>query len=78
MTEMPPASAPDEGTHGCSIPCPPAQAIVPERERTLYLQLRQGLIIQLAALENYLGLERSVPPHRRRADAPLTTGEVVE
>jgi len=38
-----------------------------DRERTLWLALRQALIIALGAIENYLGLERTKPPKRSKA-----------
>lgn len=34
--------------------------------RTLLLALRQALLIALGALEDYLGLERSVTPKHKR------------
>lgn len=38
-----------------------------EKDRRLKLARRQALLIELAALEEYLGLPRSViPKHRRR------------
>ncbi len=41
-----------------------------EAQRTLLLTIRQALIIALGALEEYLGLPRSiVPKHERRAMA---------
>jgi len=37
------------------------------RVRVLWLGIRQGLIIVLGAIEDYLGVERSiVPRHKRR------------
>lgn len=37
--------------------------------RTLLLALRQALIIALGAIEDYLGMERSiVPKHKRVSD----------
>jgi hypothetical protein len=42
---------------------------VSERERALWLCLRQALLIALAAVENYLGLERSKQPkHSERGE----------
>jgi len=38
------------------------------RVRVLLMSLRQALIIALGALEDYLGLERSIVPRRKRKD----------
>ncbi len=38
-----------------------------ERERILLLAIRQALIIALGALEDYLQMERSIVPKRKRA-----------
>jgi hypothetical protein len=38
-----------------------------ERERVLCLAIRQALIMALGALEDYLGVERSIVPKHRRA-----------
>jgi hypothetical protein len=43
--------------------------VVGERERTLLLAFRQALIIALGALEDYLGLERSIVSKRSRKAA---------
>lgn len=37
-----------------------------ERQRALLLALRQALIIALGAIEDYLGMERSIIPKHRR------------
>lgn len=47
------------------------RAILPERDRTLLLARRQALLIELGALEVYLGLERSVIPRHLRPDDHL-------
>lgn len=44
------------------------RAILPERDRTLLLARRQCLLIELGALEVYLGLDRSVIPKHARAE----------
>ena len=37
-----------------------------DRERTLLMAVRQALIIALGAIEEYLGLQRSIVPRRKR------------
>ena len=37
-----------------------------DRERTLLMAVRQALIIVLGAIEDYLGLARSIVPRRKR------------
>lgn len=37
-----------------------------KRTRALLLSIRQALIIALGAIEDYLGLERSIVPRHRR------------
>ena len=37
-----------------------------EREHKLLMAIRQALLIMLGALEDYLGMERSVIPKHRR------------
>lgn len=45
------------------------RAILPERDRVLLLARRQALLIELGAIEAYLGMERSVvPKHLREHD----------
>ena len=39
--------------------------LVPDRERALWMAVRQALIIALRALENYLELEQSIPSRQR-------------
>jgi hypothetical protein len=39
-----------------------------DRVRVLLMSLRQALIIALGALEDYLRLERSIVPRRKRKD----------
>lgn len=38
------------------------------RERVLLMAVRQALIIALGALEDYLNLERSIVPQRKRGN----------
>ena len=40
--------------------------LVPDRERALWMAIRQALIIALGAIEEYLGLQRSIVPRRKR------------
>lgn len=42
-----------------------------ERIRTLYMSRRQALIIELGSIEDYLGLERSIIPKRKRTPEEL-------
>ena len=42
------------------------QTPVTEKERALLLAKRQAIIIQLGAIEEYLGMERSIVPRRKR------------
>ena len=42
------------------------ESIIDGRTRVLLLAIRQALIIALGALEEYLGLERSIIPKRKR------------
>lgn len=44
---------------------------LPERERTLLMAARQALIIVLGAIEDYLGLDRSIVPRRKREPVEL-------
>jgi len=37
-----------------------------DRQRTLLMAVRQALIIALGAIEDYLGLARSIVPRRKR------------
>ena len=39
-----------------------------EREHKLLMAIRQALIIALGAIEDYLGMERSVIPKHKRND----------
>jgi len=41
---------------------------VGERERVLWMAIRQAVLILLGAIETYLGLERTVVPRRKRDD----------
>lgn len=36
------------------------------KERTLWLAVRQALIIIIGAIEDYIGLERSIVPKRKK------------
>ena len=47
------------------------------KQRTLWLAVRQALIIALGAIEDYLDLERSITPrHKRRHDtARIASGD---
>ena len=45
-------------------------ATVTDRERTLLMARRQAIIIDLGAIEDYLGLERSIVPRRKREPRP--------
>lgn len=57
---------PDNGRDGHATR---VRAILPDRDRVLLLARRQALLIELGALETYLGLERSViPKHLRDHD----------
>lgn len=40
--------------------------MIGERERCLLLALRQALIMILGAIEDYLGMERSIIPRHKR------------
>lgn len=42
-----------------------------ERHRSLLISRRQALIIELGALEDYLGMERSIIPRRKRTPEEL-------
>jgi hypothetical protein len=39
---------------------------IDSRQRTLLMAIRQALIIMIGALEDYLGIERSITPRHRR------------
>jgi len=39
---------------------------VDERQRILWMAIRQALIIALGGIEDYLGMKRSIEPGRRR------------
>jgi hypothetical protein len=54
-------TAPSQNQHEC--------ATIDSRDRTFWMAIRQALIMALGAIEDYLGLERSiVPRHKRRQD----------
>lgn len=42
-----------------------------ERHRALLVSRRQALIIELGAIEDYLGMERSIIPRRKRSPEEL-------
>jgi len=42
------------------------ESIIDTRTRVLLLAIRQALIIALGALEEYLGMERSIIPKHKR------------
>jgi hypothetical protein len=44
------------------------RAILDVEERSYLLDMRQGLLMQLRAIEKRLGMPLSVPPRRRRDD----------
>lgn len=46
------------------------------KKRTLLLSQRQALIIELGAIEDYLGLERSIIPRRKRG--PLSPEQIMD
>jgi hypothetical protein len=48
------------------IVTPAAAPMVDPRTRALLLAVRQALIIALGAVEEYLGMERSIVPRRKR------------
>jgi len=45
-----------------------------DQERTYYMTRRQTLIMELGALEDLLGMERSIVPKRKRAYADTGYG----
>jgi hypothetical protein len=61
------------GDGGCIViePLTPraASSIIPDRQRTLLLVVRQALIMMLGALEDYLDVERSIVPKHKRVNA---------
>ena len=38
----------------------------PKDDRTLWMTRRQAIIMELGAIEDYLGMERSIVPKRKR------------
>ena len=42
--------------------------LMADRERTLWMGIRQALIIALGVIEEYLGLARSIVPRRKRGN----------
>jgi hypothetical protein len=53
------------------------QSSVTEHERRYLMSRRQALIIDLGAIEDYLGLERSIVPRRKR-EQPKPPRELME
>lgn len=45
-------------------------AHVTEPERRFQMARRQAIIIELGAIEDYLGLDRSIVPRRKREQTP--------
>lgn len=43
-----------------------AEPQITEQERRFQMARRQAIIIELGAIEDYLGLERSIVPRRKR------------
>lgn len=43
---------------------------ITEQERRFQMARRQAIIIELGAIEDYLGLERSIVPRRKREPKP--------
>ena len=46
------------------VEAPPAEP--DERQRRLLMTRRQAIIIELGGIEDYLGLDRSITPRRKR------------
>ena len=44
------------------------QANEEQRQRILWMAIRQALIIALGGIEDFLGMERSIEPRRRRVN----------
>lgn len=42
--------------------------VTDERQRILWMAIRQALIIALGGIEDFLGMERSIEPRRRRVN----------
>jgi len=40
--------------------------MIKERERILWVAIRQALLLVLGAIEDYLGMERSIIPKHKR------------
>ena len=45
---------------------------IPDRERILWLGLRQAVMIILGLIENYLGMERSIKPKGQRKQIDIS------
>ncbi len=52
---------------------PPSPRAVSEAEREYLMRMRESLMLQLNAIEDYLGLERSLIARRKRAATPQRT-----
>lgn len=48
-----------------------AERPIADPERRFHMARRQAIIIELGAIEDYLGLERSIVPRRKREPADL-------
>lgn len=48
------------------IAIPPERRIIENRTRVLLMAVRQGLIIILGGIEDYLEIERSITPRHKR------------
>lgn len=48
---------------------------IPEPFRTFLMRQRQTLIMQLGALEDFLGIERSIVPRHHRRNGGETAGD---
>jgi hypothetical protein len=55
-------------TNGSLTPAKERGYNIEERQRILWMGIRQALIIALGAIEDFLGLERSIIPRKRRGD----------
>lgn len=57
--------APAPLSEQCQLNTEPPGAIIDGRQRVLLMAVRQALIICLRALEEYLGMEQSIPRRLR-------------
>lgn len=44
---------------------------ITEQERRFQMARRQAIIIELGAIEDYLGIDRSIVPRRKREPTPV-------